>query len=295
MIGQDPAKFKQLPLHEAASNYKLFDVEVSRKLLEAGADPNARDPKDGKTPLHIAAVARRPELCRLFVEYGADIYALDEDEVAPIHLAAKYGSAQILEYFLGCGQSIEIQDGQGWRPIHYAARYGNNSLSLKVLMTKGADLEARNFNSETPLHLAATGGMHETCKVLMAAGVDVNARDKYDYVPLHNAALGEGDIYDHCVLACRLLLASGADIHARSIYQHTPLHFASMNGRCDICQLLLDAGADPYARDTRALTPVDHISSLKKDELTGLFERYGLSRLMEAFPPPNEPDIDLVL
>lgn len=74
LLGNDPklrdarTALGSQPLHLAAMNP---DTTAMQALLQAGANPNARD-NDGATPLHMAAYASRPNHARLLLEAGAD-------------------------------------------------------------------------------------------------------------------------------------------------------------------------------------------------------------------------------
>ena len=70
----------------------------------------------------------------------------------------------------------------------YIAALQNNTESLKNLIEKGADVNAKNKYEQTPLHLAAQYGHIETVKSLIENGADVNSKDKYGWTPLHYAA-----------------------------------------------------------------------------------------------------------
>lgn len=87
--------------------------------------------------------------------------------------------------------------------------------------------------------------------ILISTGADVNARDKHGDTPLHDAAgFGMKEIIE-------ILLANGADIHARNRFGKTPLHDAALNGRHDgAIQLLLDNGADINAKSIDGETPI---------------------------------------
>ncbi|XP_046845850.1 protein phosphatase 1 regulatory subunit 12B-like isoform X1 [Xenia sp. Carnegie-2017] len=80
--GQDPTT-GATPLHiAAAKEYK----KVVSLLLQAGADPNAKD-FDKWTPLHAAAHWGQKESCKLLADYGADFTLRNHVGLTPIDIA----------------------------------------------------------------------------------------------------------------------------------------------------------------------------------------------------------------
>jgi hypothetical protein len=72
---------------------------------------------------------------------------------------------------------IAIKGENDETPLHWAAKNGRQVVA-ELLLTKGADVNARNGYDETPLHLAAFRGDRAMAELLMSKGADVNAEKR---------------------------------------------------------------------------------------------------------------------
>jgi ankyrin repeat protein len=100
-------------------------------------------------------------------------------------------------------------------------------------------LEAKGRTGETPLHLAVQWPGY--VQLLLSLGADVDARAGCERTPLHDAA------EQGAVQSVQLLLDAGADINAVTMYEGQPLHMAAQSCELQVCRLLLDRGADVNA------------------------------------------------
>ena len=72
------------------------DVEIAKMLLEAGADPNARQER-GFAPLHDAAANGNGALVELLLKHGALADAKTEDGKTPADMATERGHKEVVE------------------------------------------------------------------------------------------------------------------------------------------------------------------------------------------------------
>jgi ankyrin repeat protein len=101
---------------------------------------------------------------------------------------------------------------------------------VQDLLERGADLEAKNEEGWTPLHLASYKDNIETTKLLIDAGADVEAKDNHGMTPLHWATN-----WNHIEIA-KLLLDAGVDVEAKVNEELTLLDYAHNNEMRDLLQ-----------------------------------------------------------
>ena len=122
---------------------------------------------------------------------------------------------------------------------------------VKVLLEKGADVDAVNKYGRTPLHVAAFQGHLESVKLLLAANANPNAADKYGITPLHATA------FKGHVEIVKMLLAAGANVNAAKEDGWTPLLVAAHNGHVECVMMLIGSGANPFVKDEEGDTALD--------------------------------------
>ena len=81
-----------------------------------------------------------------------------------IHSATENGNIKAVKQHLAAGTDVNAKDDfLGWTPLHYTAASGNRQIT-KLLISKGANVNAINSNNDTPLDIAALTFGIETSK-----------------------------------------------------------------------------------------------------------------------------------
>jgi ankyrin repeat protein len=235
-------------------------VDKVRLLLAKGAEVNARS-KQGHTALTIAAArVGSAEVIRSLLDHGADLVAGNV-----LGAAAQSGDIRVAQLLLERGADpnngnkiggprptsakrasepppmssfLGIPEFIGGTPLMYAAHAGNIEV-IKLLLAKGADVNARNIVNGSALMLAAQKGDTAVVKLLLERGADAHIKNDYGYTALMYAASSESNDPE----LIRAFLARGAEINVKAKDGETALKLAGRKGRTEIVRLLEKAGA----------------------------------------------------
>lgn len=157
---------------------------------------------------------------------------------------------------------IDARDVQNRTPLHMAACSGNIEV-IRVLLELGASLDAVSARGMTPLHYAVENGSLAAVVAILDAGADVNASGSSRSRPiaLHIAAgCGHIEIMEE-------LLARGADPNAQIDGGQSPLFFAieAPDRVAEAVEILLNAGTDAHQYEKIELNTVLHVVAERED------------------------------
>jgi ankyrin repeat protein len=158
-------------------------IPVGRFLLEHGANPNVHYPASNSTmPLHLAAEQGNVEAARLLLEHGADVNGLEQNCWTPLQYAISQSSKEMIELLFTNG--AVIPKTHGWTIFQIWALGAGDTNVAAVLLSHGADVNARDGEGKTPLHFASQQGQLQAVEWLLKNGADVNAKDNKGVTPL---------------------------------------------------------------------------------------------------------------
>ncbi len=124
----------------------------------------------------------------------------------------------------------------GASPLWTASTLGRLEF-VKLLVSKGADIEHTTDSKSSPLRGAAFDGHCNVCEFLIGQGADIDKPNQVGQSPLTIAAAMQKK---ECV---ELLIKKGADVNHKGHNGDTPLHVSVESGVVEIAKLLVDAGA----------------------------------------------------
>ncbi|XP_016296421.1 tankyrase-2 isoform X2 [Sinocyclocheilus anshuiensis] len=224
-----------VPLHNACS---YGHYEVAELLVKHGACVNAMDLWQF-TPLHEAVSKNRVEVCSLLLSYGADPTFLNCHNKSAIDLAPTALLKEHLAYEFR-GHAL-LQAAREADMAHFKKHLSLETINFKHPLTQ-----------ETALHCVSTSPYpkrKQICELLLRKGANVNEKNKDFLTPLHLAAeKSHNDIIE-------VLVKHEAKVNAVDNLGQTALHCAAHCGHLQTCRMLLSAGGDPLITSLQGLSP----------------------------------------
>ncbi|KAF5740471.1 ankyrin-3 [Tripterygium wilfordii] len=218
----DTIKAGRIPKSSNASVFSTLmfvaqagDVEALRVLIKSGELNLDYQDDSGFSPVMITALKGHVEAFRLLLYAGADVKLHNKSGETALHLSERNQNRDLfekvlLEYALEKGNRI----AGGFYALHCAARRGDLD-AVKLLTSRGYDVNVPDGDSYTPLMLAAKEGYRSMCELLISCGACCdfkNARGE-TALSLARSRFGKGDV--ECVILdeiARKLVLGGAHI-----------------------------------------------------------------------------------
>lgn len=163
-----------------AGSYDEFFTAIKRDhrhtvegLLQRGFDPNTVD-ENGQPGIVLALLIESYEVAEALA--GSDrlqLEAVNGSGETALMMASLRGQAALVQHLLKRGAVV---NRSGWSPLHYAATAPDEA-PMKLLLARGAAVDARSPNGTTPLMMAADYGPSVCVELLLTAGAQVDLKN----------------------------------------------------------------------------------------------------------------------
>ena len=155
------------------------NVSTIKGLLAGGFDPNTTN-EMGQVGLYLALREESFKVAAALLAHPAirvdTTTAADE---TPLMMAAMRGNLDWTQRLLDRGAAL---NRIGWTPLHYAAS-GPEVAVVKLLLDRGALIDAPSPNSTTALMMAARYGPQDSVELLLARGANPKLRNQRQMTP----------------------------------------------------------------------------------------------------------------
>jgi ankyrin repeat protein len=154
---------------------------------------------DDERQMHNAAYGADVKAAKTLLDRFPSLAGSKHSRETPLHTVAKRSNRyyyqdrdrllEVAKLLLAKGAPVNATTSSGQTPLHIAAEEGFKYLA-ELLLGAGADVDARTNDGDTPLHIAAEKGHEDLVKLLLANGADVDARNRRGKTALDGASYG---------------------------------------------------------------------------------------------------------
>lgn len=287
------------PLHKAVA--QLYAPEIVETLIQAGAPVNAQNSK-GDTPLIICARTEHYEYARPLIEANAEIFKMNQAGENALKIALSKGYTAVDNIVLP--SNVNQSDDNSNSVLMTAVSLKASPDVLKLILSKGADPNAKNKAQDTALHISVRQNYAQQGIVLLDANADIFQYNAVQENPLFLALTAKpaplewffrpnvitatdanGDSVVHHAARKNLpegisyLVKKGANIEALNNAGEIPLHTAAKYDATDAIRYLVSAGSSLNAANKNGDIP------LQSAVLNGAFK--ATQMLLAAGSPVN--------
>ncbi|KAL3426554.1 oxysterol-binding protein [Phlyctema vagabunda] len=190
------------------------------------------------------------------------------EDTTILHLAIQCAEQPVVEYVLSDGAGnvdINARDREGNTALHLAAAQGRSSIVKLLLEQPGINDSLANYQGRLPLDLARTPDIFQQLQLSRSIFMDGKIREVQELV-----ATGDykrlGEVLEESRVKTVLDINGGEFASDITTVQSggTLLHEAARKKNSQLIQVLLLHGADPFRRDRKGKLPQD----VTKDDTT---------------------------
>jgi hypothetical protein len=195
-----------------------------------------------------------------------------------LHLAIQCAEVPVIEFVLSNAKAspespidINGRDRDGNTPLHLAATLGRTPVVRMLLDQPGINDSVTNYSGQTPLDLARTPDIYQLLQLSRSIFIDTNVKKIQQMVISGDMESLEKVLQDARIKST--LDVNGGELATDPVVVDaggTLLHEAAKKKDVKLAQLLLLNGADPFRRDRKGKLPQDYT---KDDRTRAILKR----------------------
>ncbi|EAX96862.1 ankyrin repeat protein, putative [Trichomonas vaginalis G3] len=169
-------------------------------------------------------------------------------------------------------QDIDIneKDDDGKTALHIAASH-NSKETAKLLISHGININEKDNDGRTALHFAASHNSKETAKLLISHGININEKDNNGQTALFDAAINNRKE------TAEILISHDIDINGKDNNGKTTLHYSMENNCKEIAELLISHGININEKDNDGRTALHFAALNNRKETAELLISHGIN------------------
>ncbi|XP_051931980.1 protein phosphatase 1 regulatory inhibitor subunit 16B isoform X2 [Hippocampus zosterae] len=271
--------------------WAVYEKEMQNKKRKAdrkGRNANGYQHAEAKRRVSFAAsvalleasARNDPDEVRYLLKNNVSPDLCNEDGLTALHQCCIDNYEEMVKILLDRGAGVNAQDNELWTPLHAAATCGHAGL-VKILIAHGADLLAVNSDGNMPYDLCEDDPTLDIIETAMAnRGI---TQEMINETRASTERRMLGDIQE--------LVRLGDEVNHQDSQGATLLHIAAANGYMQASELLLEGGARMDLRDSDGWQPLHAAACWGQMHVAELLVSHGASLNAKTFL--DETPIDL--
>lgn len=166
--------------HDIFDAILLGDNDKIERAVLDGFDVNTRD-DEGFSLLANACYKNNKRLVKFLIAHGADIKGVTASGNGVFHIACRHASPEIIDMFLSRGLKVDRRTRENkYTGLMQACGHGN-AAAVAFLLSRGADINAKNKNGSAPLNFACHAQNEDIVRMLLKNGADASVINNDPY------------------------------------------------------------------------------------------------------------------
>ena len=145
---------------------------------------------------------------------------------------------------------INAVDADGNTALHIAAQINNANLCF-FLINNGADVNQKNYNNQSPLHVAIANDSKESASILVNAGCNIFSRDSQGKTAMESGFMLNDNYYD-------IFINKTTSQYRDEITGQTIVHYFVMSKNDKAINYCIKNGIPLSIEDNEGKTPLDY-------------------------------------
>ncbi|MDG2348532.1 MAG: ankyrin repeat domain-containing protein [Gammaproteobacteria bacterium] len=163
------------------------DLKTFETLIKENKDPNQKD-SNGNGPLHIAIMKRHDSIVHVLINHPKiKINSANKVGFTPLHLAVIQNKSDLCEQLTRLGAKLNARTNAGYTSF-YLASIPSRYLIAIHLLNVGANYRMPDNAYITPMYVAALHGNRKLIEALLAFGADPSSKANFDFSPRYGAS-----------------------------------------------------------------------------------------------------------
>jgi len=254
------------------------DFELQKRtieaLLQSGASRHAVD-KRGRNAVHLCTMNINEKLLAHVIDLGVDVHKKDYAENSPLHnLLSSFSEEErrtvlrIAKVLVQAGVDVNAKNCEGKTLLHLCTEKGNVNIGPfigEVVTELGADPTIEDATGVSPLFLAVQYQQHGSGIMALINYPTSQGNPAWQYTDKKGDTILHYAARNRGGIPCgKEILALGLSIDVTNKKGVTPLHTAAQLGNLTAAQHLISLGANINVGDCKGNTPLHYAVTQSK-------------------------------